>query len=119
MLFAINGYGQARQATLSANTVANSKTNAFTVKGKPVTDYSSSKVESWRFVHDGKKLILEPFFMGGTTHTPHKIVECKTLELAIIAIIELKLEINAEQKQEIENQAKGNKIDLVKLGWSK
>jgi hypothetical protein len=51
--------------------------------------------------------MLEPFFMGGTTYTPHKIVECKTLQLAIEAIIALKLTMTENQKQEIESQAKG------------
>jgi len=115
-LIAVVSYGQ---ATLSADVVVNSKTNIFTsAKGKVVTDYSSSKIECWRFVHNGKALVLEPYFTGSTTYTPHKIVECKTLQLAIESIIALKLTMTDDQKREIESQAKSARIDLAKLGWT-
>jgi len=93
------------QSTLSADVVTNTKTNnvTVTIKGKPVTvkDFASSQVESWRFVHDGSRLILEPFFMGGITYSPFKIVECKTLDIATNEIIKLNLTLTQEQQDSI------------------
>lgn len=89
------------QSVLSADVVTSAKTNTFTVKGKTITDYASSKAESWRFVHDGKSLKVCPFFSGGTTYTPYKIVECKTLDIATNEIAKLGLKLTEEQQIEL------------------
>ena len=81
------------------------KTNSFTVKGKAVTDFSSSRAETWRFIHDGSSLIVEPFFTGSTTYSPFKIVECKTFDIATNEIARLKLKVSDQQNESICNTA--------------
>ena len=99
MLLASVSFGQ--KPILSADVVSTAKTNTFTVKGKSVTDYASTKAESWRFVHDGEQLILEPFFTGGTTYSPFKIVECKSFDIATNEIARLKLKVSDQQAEAI------------------
>lgn len=90
-------------AQVSASDVtSNSKTNTFVVKGKTITDYSTTTTPMWRFTHDGVVLLLVPYFSGGVTYTPYKVVECKTLDLATNEIVRLRLKVTDEQWEAID-----------------
>ena len=114
--FCARGQGQVI-STLPVNVVTCSKTNVFTVKGKVITDYSSTKYESWRFVTDGKVLIGDVFHSGSVTYSPYKIIECKTLDLATNQIVQMGLKLTGEQMESISNLVErvSQKIDDGKI----
>ena len=96
--------GQDKPSMLAVDTITGAKTNIFTVtiKGKPVTltDYQSTRNETWRIVTDGKTLD-HIFFSGSSTYCTYKLIECKTLDIATNEIARLGLKLTDEQKDEI------------------
>ena len=90
-------------SSIIIDTTENFKTNTFIINKKTITDYSSERTVSWRFVYNDKTLIVEPFYSGGTTFTPYKIMECKTLAIATNEIFKLKLNLTESQLDYIDN----------------
>ena len=58
---------------------------------------------SWRFCHDGTKLIIPPFFSNGETWTRYRVEECTTLAEAVDLIKELGLKVSKAQNTVITN----------------
>ena len=71
-------------------------------KKERFTAYESDTRPSWRYCHDGRRLIVPPFFSCGTTGTRHKLVQTPTLKEALADIAARRLRISAEQQEQID-----------------
>jgi len=119
MLCTANAYGQG--PVISADVVSNAKTNVFIHNAKLITAYESTTNKTWRFIHDGKRLITTPFPTDGVTTTPNKVVECKSWTIATNEIAKMALKLTPEQAEQIaegepqntEPSGPSKKVDVV------
>ena len=86
------------------NTTSTQRTKTWAHKGKSFKVEKSSHGKSWRYVHDGTRLVVVPFESNGETTTRGKLVTLKTWKEVKkrLKLDDPKLTITDEQMKEIE-----------------
>jgi len=82
-------------------------------KGKTFKVEKSDRNTSWRYVHNGTRLLAGPFYSSGETATRNKLVATRTWEKCKkkLKLDNPKLVITTEQREEIDridSEQKGN-----------
>jgi len=108
ILFATAAYAQ------DIGSVSIAKTEKWRDKGGKQFNVSvSSRNKTWRFVHDGKNLLVKPFLSDGVTATKSVLIEAATEQAAWDEIDRLRLVV--EQESEIQEKLDAIEARLVAL----